>query len=79
MISIYMVITNCGDGSNSIEWHKTMSPEKADKLENSDLERYSSGDGFQCTELKFPDGFDLELFAEVNYITWFEDEEFDLD
>jgi len=76
MKSIYYVITDSGDGANYIEWHKTMSAEKIAKLESEDeYGRYSSGDGFQCTELKFPDDFDVETFAETNHIYWFEDEQ----
>lgn len=74
MKSIFIVICDCGDGSQSLEWHKTMSEQKAQELEDNDLERYSSGDGFQCRELKFPDGFDLEMFASANSIYWYEDD-----
>lgn len=83
MKSVYYVIRDCGDGSQNIEWHKTMSQEKEDKLvENDKYDSYASGDGFQCTELKFPDDFDIEEFAKVNHIYWFEDEqesEFDIE
>jgi hypothetical protein len=71
-----MVIYDCGDGSQSIEWHKTWSDEKRSTLEDGDeYDRYASGDGLQMTELNFPDSFDIELFAKDNYINWFEDEE----
>lgn len=75
MKSIFIVTTDAGDGSNYLEWHKTMSDEKIKKLESEDTYgRYASGDGFQCKELKFPEDFDLEAFANANYISWFEDE-----
>ena len=69
MRSIFMVIMDCGDGSQTIEWHKTMSQEKEDYLvENDEYDSYASGEGFQCTELKFPDNFDIELFGIQNNI-----------
>lgn len=73
MKTIFTVITDCGDGSNNIEWHKTMSDEKFEKME--DQERYQSGDGVQLRELKFPDDFDLDDWAHINNIMWFEDNE----
>lgn len=72
MKSVFMVICDNGDGSHSIEWHKTMSVEKMDELEEEDC--YQSGDGVQVTKLKFPDNFDFEEFAKVNYIRWYEDD-----
>lgn len=69
----YLVISDNGDGSQSIEWHRTMSDEKLDKLESED--RYQSGDGVQVGELKFPDNFDIEGFAKLNDIQWYEDYE----
>lgn len=73
MKSVFLVICNCGDGSQSIEWHKTMSAEKFSKME--DLDWYQSGEGVQVTELKFPDDFDLETFVKQNHIYWFDDQE----
>lgn len=73
MKSIFMVITDCGDGSNSIEWHKTMSDDKYAKMEDQD--RYQSGDGVQIKELRFPDAFDFDGFANENHIYWFENDE----
>lgn len=71
MQTIYMVIVDCGDGSNSIEWHKTWSDEKHEKLENK--ERYQSGDELQIRELRMPDMVDLDAWAKINYITWADD------
>lgn len=74
MKKVYVVITDNGDGSNSLEWHKTMSPEKEEQLmDNDEYGKYTSGDGFQCTELQLPEGTDLDTFAFFNNITWFED------
>ena len=77
MKTIYLVISDCGDGSQSIEWHKTMSDEKYEKMEAQD--RYQSGDGVQIKELKFPLDFDLDAFGKVNHIYWIDDEEFFLE
>lgn len=71
MQTIYIVIIDCGDGSQSIEWHKTWSDEKHEKLE--DKERYQSGDGLQLTELKMPDVIDLDIWACLNNICWVDD------
>lgn len=68
MQTIYMVIVDCGDGSNSIEWHKTWSNEKLEKLEK--LEQYQSGDGVQMQEIKVPN---VTEFGAANNIEWFED------
>ena len=68
MKSIYMVICDCGDGSQSIEWHRTWDDHKHERLEEG------SGDGLQMTELKFPDSFDIDAFAKDNHIYWYEDE-----
>jgi len=75
MQTVYLVITDCGDGSNNIEWHKTMSDEKMEQLEENNHEKYSSGDGFQVRELIFPDNFDLKAFMELNVLYWWEDDQ----
>lgn len=74
MKSVYIVTCNAGDGSNYLEWHKTMDGDKENRLLEGDSERYGSGDGFQLKELQFPDSFDLESFARTNHIYWYEDE-----
>ena len=68
----YLVIRDNGDGSQSIEWHRTLSEEKKARLAEDD--RYQSGDGVQVKELKFPGNFDIEGFAKLNYIFWQEDD-----
>lgn len=68
MKTLYMVIVNGGDGSNGILWFKEMSTELSDHLLDKDPEFYGSGDGFQCTQLDFPDDFDIETFCKMNYI-----------
>lgn len=73
MQTIYTVIRDCGDGSQTVEWRKNWSDEILEKLESDDS--YQSGDGVQMCELKFPDSFDLDEFAKVNYIYWSDNSE----
>ena len=68
MQTVYTVIRDTGDGSQSVEWRKNWSDEIHEKLEQDDS--YQSGDGVQVREIHFPDGFDLDMFAKVNYIGW---------
>lgn len=70
MQTIYTVICDNGDNTQTVEWRKNWSDEILTKLENNRYEAYASGDGVQMTELKFPDSFDLDEFAMANYITW---------
>lgn len=67
----YLVIRDNGDGSQTIEWHRTMSEDKEAKLAEDDS--YQSGDGVQITELKFPGNFDIDGFGKLNNIFWYED------
>lgn len=68
----YLVIRDNGDGSQSIEWHRTMSKEKKERLAEDDS--YQSGDGVQIKALKFPGNFDIEGFTKLNHIFWQEDD-----
>lgn len=68
----YLVIRDNGDCSQSIEWHRTMSKEKQERLAEDDS--YQSGDGVQITALKFPGNFDIEGFTKLNHIFWQEDD-----
>jgi hypothetical protein len=74
MYSIFVIVCNAGDGSNSLEWHKEMSDEKAQTLEDSDIEYYGSGDGIQITELKFRTKDALNDFISYNHISFYEEE-----
>lgn len=68
MKTIYMVIANCGDGSNSIDW--VLDKEVIDRMEelaDEGDERYSSGDGLQVNKVKFPDDFDVEAWVKLNF------------
>lgn len=76
MNKVYMVITDCGDGSNATEW--TMDPAVIDRMEelvDEGSETYSSGDGLQVIDFTFPDGFDIPAWLNLNYcsITTLED------
>jgi len=69
MKSVYMVITNSGDGSNSTQWvfdKKVI--ERMEELVDEGDEVYSSGDGLQARRLVFPDDFDVEAWIKTNYL-----------
>ena len=68
MQTIYTVIRDCGDGSQTVEWRKTWSDAILDTLESIDC--YQSGDGVQMRELHFPDILDLDVWAHINNIDW---------
>ena len=76
MKTVHLVITNTGDGSNGLEWFKNTPIEKIRTLEDTDLERYSSGDGIQITTLYFPDDFDFEAMGIADY-QWMDEEAFE--
>lgn len=75
MQTIYTVIRDCGDGSQTVEWRKLMNVTILEKLEN--IDSYQSGDGVQIREYLFPDDFDLDAWATINYIIWADDYESD--
>lgn len=79
MQKVYIVIRDCGDGSQTLEWHLTMNDAKIEKLENDEYESYASGEGVQIKKLQFPDCIDLNAFAKVNHIYWFDDATLDKD
>ena len=67
--TIHMVITNCGDGSNSIQWATDSAViDQMEKLADEGDESYASGDGLQVKTLFFPDGFDLAYWLKLNSI-----------
>ncbi len=70
MKKVYLVLSDCGDGSSSINWFRNTSLEELREMENDNPEVWSSGDGLQYQELNFPDNFDLDQFAELNHIYW---------
>ena len=65
---IYMVITNCDDGSNGIQILKTEEAvARVHELAEEGNERYASGDGLQCRELTFPDEFAVDAWVLENF------------
>jgi len=71
MKSIYMIITNQGDGSNGIRIVKDKEVlDKMYDLATDGDEYYASGDGLQVRELTFPDDFDVDTW--VNHcFSWY--------
>ena len=68
-MKIHMVITNSGDGSNSIRWVQDEAVlDKMQELADDGDETYASGDGLQTRTLKFPEGFDLDAWLKLNHI-----------
>lgn len=68
MQTIWMVITNSGDGSNSIDIIKDKEVlDKMQELADDGDERYASGDGLQDRKLTFPDGFDVDAWVKLNF------------
>ena len=75
--TISFVITNSGDGSNSVKW--VLDSEvlaKMDQLAQDGDEQYASGDGLQVVDLMFPDDFDLKAWAQLNRICFKSIEDF---
>lgn len=71
MKEIHMVITNCGDGSNSIQWVQDQEVlDRMEELEDEGDEKYCSGDGLQVTTLEFPEDFDLDAWCKINCINF---------
>jgi hypothetical protein len=67
--TVYMVITDSGDGSNGVQW--VLDEKVIDRMEemvDEGDESYSSGDGLQLRELTFPDGFDIPAWLKLNYL-----------
>lgn len=69
MKTLAYIICNGGDGSNHLEWFsEELTPEQRDTIEESDFERYSSGDGLQYYTMQFPNDFDVKSWVEHNLI-----------
>lgn len=77
MINVYLILSNNGDGSSSIKWFRNPTGEQLNSLEESDPERWSSGDGLQYEHLVFPDEFDFEAIGVPKW-KWYDFEEADL-
>ena len=72
MQTIWMVIRDNGDGSQSTEWVKDKAViDKMQGMVNNGTgwkaEAYMSGDGLQVTSVKFPDGFDVDGWVKTNF------------
>lgn len=72
MPTIYMVIRDNGDGSQSTEWvkDKVVIDKMEDMVNNGTdwkAEAYMSGDGLQVTSVKFPDDFDVDSWVKDNF------------
>ena len=78
MKHIYFVLSDAGDGSNSVEWVTDRAViDKMRDLASTGDSWYSSGDGLQKHSLQFPDDFDLDSWIKLNRlcITTMEDME----
>jgi hypothetical protein len=65
-----MVITNNGDGSNSIKWVTDDNViDRMEDLADDGDEIYASGDGLQVNTLLFPDGFDIQAWIRMNSLS----------
>jgi hypothetical protein len=73
-MKVFLVLSDCGDGSSSINWFKNTTLEQLYELEDKDPDRWSSGEGLQYQELNFPDNFD---FKSLGVRFWADEEEFD--
>lgn len=70
MLSIQMVITDNGDGSNGTHW--VTDPVVIDKMQefaDEGHEAFASGDGLQVQTLEFPEGFDIDAFIKTNHLS----------
>jgi len=66
---IKFVITNSGDGSNSIRWVRDEAVlEKMQERADDGDETYASGDGLQVRKLVFPEGFDIDGWMKMNHL-----------
>jgi len=78
MKKIYMIITNSGDGSNSIHIAKDEEVlAKMEQLADDGDECYSSGDGLQKRLLEFPDDFDVDDWVAKHFYRYTELDELD--
>ena len=72
MQTVYYIIRDNGDGSQSVEWYKgsQFDEEKlVEACENDKYDSYQSGDGVQIRTLEFPDNFDLNSIVGIVWRT----------
>lgn len=70
MQQVHYIISDNGDGSQSVEWYKGTAFTAKQLIESAENDRYNSyasGDGVQLTTLEFPDNFNLE---DISGISW---------
>lgn len=70
MQKVHYIISDSGDGSQSVEWYKGAdftAEQLLEAAENDKYGSYQSGDGVQLTTLEFPDNFNLE---DISGISW---------
>lgn len=75
MQTVTYIITDCGDGSNSILWFKDTPYEVFDKLDEVmhssgsgwEYEQFQSGDGLQLNTISFPDEFPLDSIVGISW------------
>lgn len=63
MKEIYLVLSNNGDGSNSIWWFIDSTIEQLLQLEENDMDQWGSGDGLQYKRILIQD---FEQFKKDN-------------
>lgn len=69
MFTIYAIIINCGDGSNTIDWVDNKSVlEELDNMASQGYESVASGDGLQAQEFRFSSVQSLREFIDLNNI-----------
>lgn len=72
MQTIYVVITNSGDGSNGLRVVKDADTlARLEELADDGDETYASGDGLQARKLRFPDDFDVDAWVKLNFYGYF--------
>ena len=70
MQSVYTIIRDNGDGSQSVEWYRGSDFKRDELIEAADADKYNSyasGDGVQLYQLRFPDDFNLD---EIEGVQW---------
>ena len=69
MFTIYAIIINCGDGSNTIDWvdNETVFQE-LEHMASQGYESVASGDGLQSQKFRFSSLQSLKEFIDLNNI-----------
>ncbi len=68
MKTVYMVLSDNGDGSSSAHWVKDREVvDKLQELADDGDQAWASGDGLQVSTVKFPDDFDVDAWVKLNF------------